>query len=161
MSNSTIKIKCETPELAAGFMQVMLTSKGQLVQFLGQTLGSQGISSDIKINISGNEIAITQKSGDKGKVFVVEGTELTSVKYSELPAYAKYLELKEGALSLYVKTPDNVDAHLGRFVDPEEAVANINSNDVVDAVTNIRKKYETKPEETNVAEELGTSIETV
>jgi hypothetical protein len=162
MSKSyTIKIKCEIPELRTGFMQVMLSSKAQLISYLGQSLGSQGISSDIKMVVSGDEVIITQKSGDKGTVLVAEGTQFGTAVYSELPVFSKYFEFKEGAVSMYVKTPDNIDAHVGRYLDLAEAVANVNSNEIVEATVNIQKRYETKPVEENVTEELGDTLKAV
>lgn len=161
---STIKIVCETPELKQGFMEVMLLSKGQLAQFLGQSLSSKGIKSDIKITIAKDELTITQKSGDKGIVLVSSGVGYSTAGYDTLPDFDKYMVVRDGGVSVYVKTPDNVDAHLARFADLDEAVANIQSNDIVDAVNNIRKTYtveETKTAVMNVVEEVGDTSATV
>lgn len=160
---STIKIVCETPELKQGFMEVLLLSKLQLTQFLGQSLASKGIKSDIKIVISGDELKVSQKSGDKGIVLVSSGLGYETAGYDTLEAFTKYMVVRDGGVSLYVKTPDNVDAQIARYVDMDEAVANVNSNDNVDAVNNIRRIFEeqTKPKEENVIEEIGDSSETV
>jgi hypothetical protein len=105
---STIKIVCETPELKQGFMEVMLLSKGQLAQFLGQSLSAKGIRSDIKITIANDELTITQKSGDKGIVLVSTGVGYETAGYDTLPPFDKYMIVRDGGVSVYVKTPDNL-----------------------------------------------------
>lgn len=158
---STIKINCEIPELKQGFLEIILLSKSQLVQHLGQSLSQKGIKSDVKITIQGDEITVTQKSGDKGIVLVSNGVGYEAVSYDTLPAFDKYMVVREGKVALYLKTPDNVDAHLGTFLEIEEAVSNINSNDILDATKNIKSMYEKKEIEANVGEEIGNIIETV
>lgn len=162
---STIKITCEIPELKQGFLEILLLSKSQLVQHLGQSLAQKGIKSDIKMTIQGDEVTVTQKSGDKGTVLVSHGIGYETVGYDTLPAFDKYMVVREGKVALYLKTPDNVDAHLGTFLEIEEAVANVNSNDVIDATKNIKGMYEAKTETVeNGAEsnnEVGDTTETV
>ncbi len=101
--NYTIKLKCESKELMESMMDVMLMSKGQLANHLTQALSAKGFESDIKIKVQGNELTITQKSGDKGTVFVTAGLSINTVKYSELVAPCKYLVIKDGSVTLYVK----------------------------------------------------------
>lgn len=136
---STIKIKCETPELKTAMMEVLLLSKGQLAHHLSQALQSKGIESDIKVKIQGTEITLTQKSGDKGIVLVSSGIGYEAVGYDTLATPSKYLVVKDGAVVIYVKMPDNVDRAIARYPDLEEAIANVNSNDVEDAFRNITR----------------------
>lgn len=136
-NNFTIKLKCESKELMESMMDVMLMSKGQLANHLTQALSAKGFESDVKILVQGNELTITQKSGDKGTVFVTAGLSINTVKYSELVAPCKYLIIKDGSVTLYIKRENGVDLAIARYPDLDEALAGVNSNDIETAYNNI------------------------
>jgi hypothetical protein len=157
----TIKIKCESADLKSVMMDVLLLSKGQLSHHLAQALLAKGIESDIKIKIQGDELAITQKSGDKGIVLVSSGIGYEAVGYDTLSIPSKYMVVKDGSVTVYVKMPDNVDRAIARYQDLEEAVANINSNDVEDAFRNVTKETNTPALDVNTTNEVADISETV
>lgn len=137
MGNSTIKIKCESPEQREAMLQILMMSKNQLQEHITMLLGRKGIASDTKIKIQDGELIITQKTGDRGIVIVSQGIGYETAGYDTLAENSKYIVVEAGTVKIYLKRPDGIDIELGRFEDLETAVANINSNDIVDAVNNI------------------------
>ena len=137
MGNFTVKIKCESKEIKDAIMAVFFMSKGQLVHNITKSLEAKGIFSDTKIKIQCDEMIITQKSGDKGFVFVSHGIGVNTVGYDTLVAPCKYMVVKDGAVTIFVKMVDNIDRAIARYEDLDEAIANINSNDVETAYKNI------------------------
>lgn len=145
MSKSTIKIKCETSELAEAMLQILMMSKNNLEQHISSMLEAKGISSDTKIKVQNNEITITQKTGERGFVFISQGIGVTTEPYDTLPMDSKYMIVEKGAVAVYVKRADNIDLCIATFEDLDTAIANINSNDVEAAYQNITKPKTQEP----------------
>lgn len=162
MSNSTIKIKCESPEVREAMLQILMMSKNQLQEHITMLLGRKGIASDTRIKIQDGEITISQKTGDRGMVIVSQGIGMSMTGYDTLTENSKYIVVEQGTVKIYLKRPDGIDIELGRFEDLETAVANINSNDIVDAVNNITNpKTSLLENEGNTTDENGDTTSAV
>jgi hypothetical protein len=56
---STIKIKCETTDLAEALLQVFIMSKPQLEHHLTSLLERKGLKSDTRLTINENLVEVT------------------------------------------------------------------------------------------------------
>lgn len=136
-----LTINCETPEIRSAMSQILMMSKQQLAAHITMILNQDGITSDTRITIEDDEITITKTSPERGLVLISSGIGFEVTGYDTLVDFSKYMVVERGAVQMYVKMPDKVDANIAQFDSIETAVENVNSNDTVDAVNNLKKKF--------------------
>lgn len=145
----TKTIKTDSEDINKALAIMFTVYSDQLGDLLTQIAANRSVTVEPSITISDdeNEVTVEAFSTDKGTVIAPDGETVSLVEYTDLKVGERYVKDNKNAFWLYLKAEDGLDDKVGHFRTMKEAIENINSTQVDEAIKTLLASKEEKKEE--------------